>query len=158
MAEPVETVLVTSAPEDVRNGDAPAGDDPGSVTRRPPPTAGPEQLASAFPGHPLSLSTRSVHADDYINSHRAVAPPLHVSTTYRYSSDPDKLVVWENADVCAPFSTPFPAPDSTTTPREDRIRANHRSPTPRTTRTSTRATRTPTRRGSRRCSRRCWAD
>ncbi|RYO75778.1 hypothetical protein DL764_010318 [Monosporascus ibericus] len=39
----------------------------------------------------LSLSARAVHADDYLNSHQAVAPPMHVSTTFRYSRDPEKL-------------------------------------------------------------------
>ncbi len=59
---------------------------------------GPTSLAASF-GHQLSLASRSVHADDYINSHRAVAPPMHVSTTFRYSNNPDNLVVWENIDV-----------------------------------------------------------
>ncbi|RYP39491.1 hypothetical protein DL767_002225 [Monosporascus sp. MG133] len=40
----------------------------------------------------LSLSARALHADDYLNSHQAVAPPMHVSTTFRYNRDPEKLV------------------------------------------------------------------
>ena len=48
---------------------------------------GPKQLAAAFPGHELSRSSRAVHADDYINTHRAVAPPMHVSTTFRYNRE-----------------------------------------------------------------------
>lgn len=48
----------------------------------------------------LSVSSRAIHADDVLNGgHQDVAPPLHVSTTYRYSSDPDKLVPWAEADV-----------------------------------------------------------
>ncbi|KAI0446759.1 pyridoxal phosphate-dependent transferase [Xylaria telfairii] len=39
----------------------------------------------------LSLSAQTVHADDFLNSHSAVAPPMHVSTTFRYSRNPDEL-------------------------------------------------------------------
>lgn len=39
----------------------------------------------------LSLATRAIHADDPINFNIDVAPPLHVSTTYRYKSDPSQL-------------------------------------------------------------------
>lgn len=60
--------------------------------------SGPDQLASAF-GKELSLASRSVHADDYINNHQAVAPPLHVSTTFRYSRNPDELDPWKNLNV-----------------------------------------------------------
>jgi cystathionine gamma-synthase len=38
-----------------------------------------------------SLSTLGVHGDDPINSATDVAPPLHVSTTYRYPNDPSLL-------------------------------------------------------------------
>lgn len=47
----------------------------------------------------LSLASLSVHADDGISAHRAVAPAMHVSTTFRYSDDPDNLVPDENVDV-----------------------------------------------------------
>jgi hypothetical protein len=47
----------------------------------------------------LSMATRAVHGDDGIAVHRAVAPPMHVSTTYRYNSDPDQLQTWVNVDV-----------------------------------------------------------
>ena len=59
---------------------------------------GPNKLAAAFENE-LSLASRSVHADDYINNHQAVAPPLHVSTTFRYSDDPDKLGYLNNTNV-----------------------------------------------------------
>ncbi|TAQ90764.1 hypothetical protein B7494_g952 [Chlorociboria aeruginascens] len=39
----------------------------------------------------LSLSSQTIHADDLLNDNRDVAPPLHVSTTYRYNSDPATL-------------------------------------------------------------------
>jgi hypothetical protein len=38
-----------------------------------------------------SADTRAIHADDYVNSYADVAPALHVSTTFRYSQDADKL-------------------------------------------------------------------
>lgn len=38
-----------------------------------------------------SLSTLGIHGDDPINSATDVAPPLHVSTTFRYPSDPSAL-------------------------------------------------------------------
>lgn len=47
----------------------------------------------------LSLASRAVHADDGISSHRAVAPAMHVSTTFAYDKDPGKLVPGENVDV-----------------------------------------------------------
>ena len=40
---------------------------------------------------PYSLSTLAIHADDPINALTDVAPPLHVSTTFRYPSDPEQL-------------------------------------------------------------------
>ena len=46
-----------------------------------------------------SMATRAVHSDDGIAAHRAVAPPMHVSTTFRYDSDPDQLQTWYNVDV-----------------------------------------------------------
>jgi cystathionine beta-lyase len=47
----------------------------------------------------LSLSSKTVHADDYLNKGRDVAPPLHVSTTFRYNQDPDQLKVHRGDDV-----------------------------------------------------------
>lgn len=47
----------------------------------------------------LSLSSRAVHADDHISAHRAIAPAMHVSTTFRYSDDPEQLLGWDNIDV-----------------------------------------------------------
>jgi hypothetical protein len=61
-------------------------------------TEGSNQLTEAF-GKELSLASRSVHADDYMNSHRAVAPPMHVSTTFRYSRNPNELQPHFNVDV-----------------------------------------------------------
>ena len=61
---------------------------------------GPKKLAAAFPHKELSMASLSVHADDYINKHQAVAPPMHVSTTFRYAENPDDLKPWENVNVC----------------------------------------------------------
>jgi cystathionine gamma-synthase len=68
-------------------------------------TKGPGALAAHFGDHKLGLSSLSVHADDYINSHRAVAPALHMSTTFRYNDDPDRLRAWDNTDDNAPYDS-----------------------------------------------------
>lgn len=47
----------------------------------------------------LSLATKGIHADDPINYNIDVAPPLHVSTTYRYNSDPTKLTPVSDLDL-----------------------------------------------------------
>ncbi|KAI0874476.1 pyridoxal phosphate-dependent transferase [Hypoxylon argillaceum] len=46
----------------------------------------------------LSISAQTIHADDFLNSHSAVAPPMHVSTTFRYSQNPDDLDYMKNAN------------------------------------------------------------
>ena len=40
----------------------------------------------------LSPSTLAVHADDPLNVLADVAPPVHVSTTFRYADDPTQLI------------------------------------------------------------------
>jgi cystathionine beta-lyase len=40
----------------------------------------------------IGTSTRSLHADDALNLVTDVAPPMHLSTTFRYSNDPTQLV------------------------------------------------------------------
>ncbi|EOD48628.1 putative cystathionine gamma-synthase protein [Neofusicoccum parvum UCRNP2] len=37
------------------------------------------------------LSTLGIHGDDWLAKSADIAPPLHVSTTFRYSSNPDEL-------------------------------------------------------------------
>ncbi|KAJ9645416.1 uncharacterized protein PV06_07884 [Exophiala oligosperma] len=39
----------------------------------------------------LSPATQAIHADDPLNLVDDVAPPIHVSTTFRYEKDPEKL-------------------------------------------------------------------
>lgn len=51
----------------------------------------------------LSLSSKTVHADDFLNKGQDVAPPLHVSTTFRYNKDPDQLKKWTELDVRSTF-------------------------------------------------------
>ncbi|TXT08634.1 hypothetical protein VHUM_02762 [Vanrija humicola] len=53
----------------------------------------------------LGLASRSVHADDGLSAHRAIAPAVHVSTTFAYSSDPDALKRWDNTDPAAPHDS-----------------------------------------------------
>lgn len=47
----------------------------------------------------LSLSSQAIHADDFLNVNQDVAPALHVSTTFRYSKIPDKLVPSHQIEV-----------------------------------------------------------
>ncbi|KAK1833784.1 cystathionine beta-lyase [Podospora conica] len=82
-----------------------------AITQNVPDQPGPDHLARAL-GKQLSLASRSVHADDYINNHQAVAPPMHVSTTFRYSRNPDDLVSWENVNPNAPFDSHIYSRDS----------------------------------------------
>jgi hypothetical protein len=58
-----------------------------------------------------SQSTLCVHADDPLNTLPAsaegeitdVAPALHVSTTFRFNKDPEKLVEAKDCDVSRVF-------------------------------------------------------
>ncbi|KAI1824457.1 pyridoxal phosphate-dependent transferase [Xylaria intraflava] len=51
----------------------------------------------------LSLSAQTIHADDFLNTHSAVAPPMHVATTFRYSRNPDEL---KQIDLLSPETPP----------------------------------------------------
>lgn len=44
-------------------------------------------------------STRAMHADDHLSKTADVAPAMHVSTTFRYSSNPDELIPMSDDDV-----------------------------------------------------------
>lgn len=44
-------------------------------------------------------ATLALHADDSVNVVSDVAPPMHLSTTYRYSDNPDELIAWADAEV-----------------------------------------------------------
>lgn len=47
-------------------------------------------------------STRALHADDRLNQVSDVAPPLHLSTTYRFPNDPERLIPSEDPVVWNP--------------------------------------------------------
>ena len=49
-----------------------------------------------------SASTRALHSDDHWNRTPDVAPPIHLSTTFRYSSNPDDLVPAADEDHSVP--------------------------------------------------------
>ncbi|KAK3075941.1 hypothetical protein LTR53_000245 [Teratosphaeriaceae sp. CCFEE 6253] len=51
------------------------------------------------PPRPYSLATRGVHADDEMHDSTDVAPALHVSSTFRYPSDPDQLKPVDDLDI-----------------------------------------------------------
>lgn len=55
------------------------------------PNKPPQRIPQPGDYENLSLATKGIHADDPINLNIDVAPPLHVSTTYRYKSDPTQL-------------------------------------------------------------------
>ncbi|KAL9122734.1 MAG: hypothetical protein Q9187_000715 [Circinaria calcarea] len=44
-------------------------------------------------------STQAIHADDHLKSVNDVAPPLHVSTTFRYAENPEDLKPAEELDA-----------------------------------------------------------
>ncbi|KAI2473527.1 PLP-dependent transferase [Annulohypoxylon bovei var. microspora] len=68
------------------------------------------ELASRL--HQLSLSAQTIHADDFLNSHQSVAPPMHVSTTFRYSNNPDELKRWVNINPANPYDSHMYSRDS----------------------------------------------
>lgn len=47
----------------------------------------------------LDASTLAIHADDQLNHTPDVAPAIHVSTTFRYTDNPDKLVTVSELEV-----------------------------------------------------------
>lgn len=61
-------------------------------------------LAPHLAASSYSLSTLSIHGDDHLNTASDVAPALHVSTTFRYSSNPEQLVPLAD-EVNSPPST-----------------------------------------------------
>ena len=52
-------------------------------------------------------STQALHADDPLHRVNDVAPPIHLSTTFRFPNDPGDLIPSEDPVVClisAPYS------------------------------------------------------
>jgi hypothetical protein len=58
----------------------------------------------------ISASTLAIHADDAMNRTTDVAPAIHVSTTYRYTSDVDQLVPLNDEDVRGHFHLAIRSP------------------------------------------------
>ena len=48
----------------------------------------------------LAPSTKAIHGDDHLNTARDVAPPLHLSTNFRYAENPEDLVTAGESEVC----------------------------------------------------------
>lgn len=79
-------------------------------------TSGPAHPPDApidLPSDTFHPSTLSIHADDHLNTHAAVAPPLHTSTTFRYTSNPDELLPWSNTGGDAHIYSRLSAPNTT---------------------------------------------
>ncbi|KAL7629202.1 hypothetical protein AAE478_000722 [Parahypoxylon ruwenzoriense] len=83
--------------------------------------AGPDATTLASRLQHLSLSAQTIHADDFLNSHQSVAPPMHVSTTFRYNSDPDQLRPWSNINPNNPYDSHVYSRD--TAPNTSRLEA-----------------------------------
>lgn len=49
-------------------------------------------------------STRALHADDHLNRVTDVAPPIHLSTTFRFPDNPDDLIPSVDPVVCLRIS------------------------------------------------------
>lgn len=49
---------------------------------------------------PAQPATLALHADDVLNNVTDVAPPIHLSTTFRYSDNPDELTPIADLSVC----------------------------------------------------------
>ena len=58
------------------------------------------QLSNSSPKY--SNSTVALHADDHLNRSSDVAPPVHLSTTFRYAADPNDLIPAEDEDHSVP--------------------------------------------------------
>jgi len=54
----------------------------------------------------MAMATRAIHADDFVSPHHAIAPAIHVTFCYRYSRNPDNLVLKVTDDVCTRHSFP----------------------------------------------------
>lgn len=51
----------------------------------------------------LTSSTQAIHVDDDLNTTSDVAPPLHLSTTFRYVDNPEDLITATDSEVCRVF-------------------------------------------------------
>ncbi|KAL9043466.1 MAG: hypothetical protein Q9214_003349 [Letrouitia sp. 1 TL-2023] len=47
----------------------------------------------------LTFPTQAIHGDDYLNTTSDVAPPLHLSTTFRYADNPEDLITATESEL-----------------------------------------------------------
>ena len=52
-------------------------------------------------------STQALHADGSLDRVNDVAPPIHLSTTFRYPDEPENLIPSEDPVVCNGSSLPL---------------------------------------------------
>lgn len=62
-----------------------------------------DPLASLAISESAAPATLALHADDVLNNVTDVAPPIHLSTTYRYAENPDELLTVSQRNVCTSF-------------------------------------------------------
>ena len=64
-----------------------------------------EAATISLPLRDVRPATLALHADESLRLVDDVAPPIHVSTTYSYPNDPDKLRPFygRDIDVCQPM-------------------------------------------------------
>lgn len=69
-----------------------------------------ETGAVSLPLRNARPSTLALHADESLRLVDDIAPPIHVSSTYKYSNDPDQLMPFDGreAGVCQSFFLPLP--------------------------------------------------
>ncbi|KAA8913379.1 cystathionine beta-lyase [Sphaerosporella brunnea] len=60
------------------------------------------QLPASLANLNLAPATLAVHADEHLTSSTDIAPPLHVSTTFRYASQPEDLIPFTSPTVDSP--------------------------------------------------------
>lgn len=91
-------------------------------------------LHSITMSHNIGTSTRSLHADDVLNVVSDVAPPMHLSTTFRYSDDPSALIPAADLNSvrivqCSPSTFPsLPPPYPSYSTLSMALPSNHTSP------------------------------
>lgn len=74
----------------------------------------------------FSLATQAIHADDHLSHGTDVAPALHVSTTFRYTSKPEDLVPAKDQEVRTAHPSAPPTHHSTT-PTPPQAQPPHRT-------------------------------
>ena len=82
-----------------------------------------EDLSRHFNMSSLSPSTQAIHADDPLNVVDDVAPPIHMSTTFRYDRDPSQLrPYYENPEaISAPTTHVYSRHTTHSTSRFEKI-------------------------------------